>query len=133
MRKDRESRLDKFLKLLSETGNVTRSAALAKIDKGSIYLLRKEDSDFAEKMNDARMVAFELLEEEAIRRAVEGVDKNIYYKGELIDSIKIYSDKILLALLKANSPEKYSKHIVNHNPDIANLLNKSISRLKNSS
>jgi len=130
MRKDRKIKLDKFLKLLSETGNVTKSALSAKIDKSYIYQLRKDDSDFAEKMSESRMIAFELLEEEAIRRAVEGVDKNIYYNGKVIDSIKVYSDQILLTLLKANAPEKYSKHIVNHNPDIAHLLNKSISKLK---
>ena len=130
MTKETVIKLDNFLKYLTQNGNVSKSAKKANIDRSYIYQLRKDDIEFSKKMIDARSIAFDLLEEEALKRALEGVNQKVYYKGEVVDSVKVYSDKLLLALLKANNPEKYAENIINRNPDIANLLSKSLMKNK---
>jgi hypothetical protein len=48
----------------------------------------------------------QLLEDEAMGRAVEGVEKPISVNGEL-KTIREYSDTLLIFLLKGAAPEKY--------------------------
>jgi len=52
-----------------------------------------------------------LREEEAHRRAVDGVKEPVYYKGARVDTIAKYSDKLLELLLKADQPAKYREHV----------------------
>ena len=68
---------------------------------------RYKHEDFAAQWDEAMQVAVDALEAEARRRAVEGVDEPVYYKGQLIDTIKKYSDNLLITLLKAHRPEKF--------------------------
>src|SRR5215468_7479743 len=53
-----------------------------------------------------RQVA-EILEDEAIRRAVEGVPKGVHYQGQECGTETVYSDGILMFLLRGANPEKY--------------------------
>ena len=62
---------------------------------------RKDDPDANERLTEAALVGTQGLVSEAIRRAVHGVDKGVYYKGELVDTQKEYSDSLLTTLLKA--------------------------------
>lgn len=67
-------------------------------------------------------VRVNLAEDELLRRAIEGVDKPIYYKGQQIDTVKEYSDTLLQMMLKAGKPDKYSeKHKVDHGGLVLNL------------
>jgi hypothetical protein len=47
-------------------------------------------------------------EEEADRRAVDGTKKGIWYKGKRVGHELEYSDTLLLALLKAGDPDRFS-------------------------
>ncbi len=49
----------------------------------------------------------DLLDAEARRRAVIGIDKPVFYKGEVVGSITKYSDSLLMFLLKAHRPQKF--------------------------
>lgn len=96
-----------FLAQLAATGNVSIAAEKADIDRTHTYNWRYKHDDFAAQWDEAMQVAIDALEAEARRRAVEGVDEPVYYKGELIDTIKKYSDNLLVTLLKAHRPEKF--------------------------
>ena len=45
--------------------------------------------------------------QEARRRAVTGIDKPVFFKGEVVGSITKYSDSLLMFLLKAHRPQKF--------------------------
>ena len=49
------------------------------------------------------------LEDEAIRRAREGVDEPVFYKGEHCGNVRRYSDTLLIFMLKARKPDVYRK------------------------
>lgn len=50
------------------------------------------------------------LEDEAHRRAFEGVDKPVFYQGDECGTIREYSDTLAIFLLKAHNPEKYREN-----------------------
>jgi len=50
----------------------------------------------------------QILEAEAYRRAVEGVEKGVYHDGIRIDTERIYSDTLMVQALKAHDPDKYA-------------------------
>jgi hypothetical protein len=91
---------------------------------------RREDEAFAEQFAEARADAADNLEREAMRRAVQGVERPVIYRGEVASAwvdgegnyvpkgspqaaqlvplaIREYSDTLLIFLLKAARPEKY--------------------------
>jgi hypothetical protein len=49
------------------------------------------------------------LEDEAFRRAVTGVDKPVFQKGECVGFIREYSDNLLTLLLRCRRPEVFHK------------------------
>lgn len=59
----------------------------------------------------AEAQAARTLEDEAVRRAHEGLRKPVRYKGKIVGYETEYSDSLMLALLKANNPEKFREHV----------------------
>ncbi len=53
------------------------------------------------------------LEDEAVRRAREGITRPVRYKGKIVGYETEYSDQLLIALLKAWLPEKYRERVDN--------------------
>ena len=72
-----------FLSTLAASGNVSKSARTAGITSGTAYSLRKTDADFAAAWEVAEEDFADILDEEAIRRAVVGVQKPVVYQGQL--------------------------------------------------
>ena len=69
--------------------------------------MRRHSEDFAAQWREALEEGTDLLDAEARRRAVTGIDKPVFYKGEVVGSITKYSDKLLMFLLKAHRPQKF--------------------------
>lgn len=68
----------------------------------------KRDPEFAEQVRAAEEAATARLEEAAMRRAVDGVDRPVYQQGKLVGHEKVYSDHLLMRLLEARDPSRYS-------------------------
>ena len=100
-----------FLAALAETGNVTRSAEIAGVERTICYRDRREREEFAEAWADAIEQATDTLEEEARRRALEGVTKPIYQGGKLVGHELRYSDTLMIFLLKAHRPKKFRDNV----------------------
>jgi hypothetical protein len=101
---------DIFLDLLAQTGSVIESAqAVGFTTTSYLHKLRKEDEDFAERWADAIAAAGDVLEQEAIRRARDGVMDPVFYKGEVVGHKLNYSDQLLMFLMRGNNPEKYNQ------------------------
>lgn len=100
-----------FLTALAKQGTVTAACESARIERSTAYRAREAHEDFKQEWNAAREAFAELLEKEAIRRAVKGVRRARYFKDELLRYEREYSDTLLLALLRANNPQKYKERM----------------------
>lgn len=98
-----------FLEALKRTGMVSAAAAAAGVGRRTVYDHRKVDEAFAEQWDDVVEDALEEMEAEAYRRAVVGVHKPVFHAGQLVGTIREYSDQLLIFLLRARRPEKYSE------------------------
>jgi hypothetical protein len=65
------------------------------------------DPDYQAEFEEAHKEACDRLEQEARRRAVEGVDEPVFYKGEHCGVVRKYSDTLLIFLLNGAMPHKY--------------------------
>jgi hypothetical protein len=66
---------------------------------------RKDDKKVNEALTEAERVGTQGLVSAAIQRAVHGIDKDVYYKGEVCGQQREYSDGLLQTLLKAKVAE----------------------------
>jgi hypothetical protein len=68
--------------------------------------LRRTDKEFAASMADALKEGADRLEDEALRRAKDGVDEPRFYQGEVCGYVRKYSDTLAILLLKARRSRK---------------------------
>ncbi len=101
-----------FLAAFAELGNVKEAAKLAGVSRMTAWRHKTSDPEFAKKFADAEQEAADLLEKEAWRRATEGTDEPVFYKGDQCGTIKRYSDNLLMFLLRGVRPEKYRERFV---------------------
>lgn len=102
-----------FIAAYAECGTVTRAAEIAEIDGTMHYDWIKSDTDYAKACEAAYEQAGERLEQEARRRAVEGVQKPVFYQGQQCGVVNEHSDTLLIFLLKGAKPEKYQERVRN--------------------
>lgn len=106
-----------FLAAYSETGNIRQSCIIAKIHRAT-HKAWMQKPEYVEKFQAAHDEATDRLEQEARRRAVEGVDEPVYGSGGQdgngraigtvhVGNIRKYSDALLMFLLKGSRPDKF--------------------------
>lgn len=95
-------------------GSAKEAAKLAKWNIADVYRRRRSNKVFKAKFEAARKLGGHMLEDEARRRALQGVAEPQFYKGEPIIGddgeqvvIRRYSDDLLKFLLRGIFPEKY--------------------------
>ncbi len=71
------------------------------------YNWRKGDEAFATAWDEALDAGTDALEDEAVRRAHEGVEEPVFYQGEEVARVRKYSDNLLMFLLKGRRPERF--------------------------
>jgi len=97
----------KFLEALSDTCNVSDACRIASVARSTAYERRDEDTEFAKGWDRSVRIGAETLEDEAFRRARDGVDEPVFYQGAVCGTVKKYSDTLLIFLLKGAKPVKY--------------------------
>ena len=97
----------RFLAEFSRCGNILRAAKSVKVGRRTVYNWLAADEQFGQRYEEALEDALDELEEEARRRAVDGVDRPVYQGGKKVGSIREYSDTLLIMLLKAKRPETF--------------------------
>ena len=102
-----QKQITTFLSFLAETAHVSKSAKAAGASRQAFYQLRQRDSTFAQSWGEALSMGADLLEEEAIRRARDGWEQPVFYKGVAVGTVRKFSDVLLIFLLKGAKPEKY--------------------------
>lgn len=114
---------EKFLAYLAETGSLMGALVRLKqydkfeISKKSVQTLLNRYETFRSMYDEALDTYAFKLEEEATRRAVDGVNKDIFYQGEYVTTQKEYSDTLLVKLLEANN-QKFKKQGAGGNTNI---------------
>ena len=102
-----------YLAAYAATGGKGLAAKLAGIDRSAIYQPGwRDDPQFQEALERARLMAIDVLEDEATRRAVEGWEEPVgWYKGEAGGYVRRYSDNLLMFKLKGELPQKYAERV----------------------
>ena len=90
---------------------MTYACRAARLPRARAYEWREADPDFAKAWDDAVERGTDALEDEAVRRAMQGVLKPVYQGGKKVGAIREYSDTLLIFLLKARRPEKFKERI----------------------
>jgi len=98
-----------FLARLRESANVSAAARAAGLSRSSAYALRSRDPEFRAAWDEALEEALDDLEAELRRRAIEGVDKPVFYGGKECGSVKSYSDTLGMFLLKSRRGEVFAE------------------------
>jgi hypothetical protein len=96
-----------FLDLLAETGNVSRAASTCNLPRRTLYCCRATDPAFAAAWEESLEIGLDALEDEAMRRAREGVEEPIFNGGLRCGTVRKYSDLLLIFLLKSRRPQRY--------------------------
>lgn len=102
-----KARDKKFFDGIEAGYGVGLAARQAGYGRTSVYNYRNEDPEFAEQWDEAKENYIEELEAEADRRAIEGIEKDVYYQGRKVGTQREYSDALLMFRLKAMAPERY--------------------------
>lgn len=99
-----------FLEHLARGVSITAAAQAAGVGRRTVYEWRAADQTFAEAWDSALDEGSDLLEDEALRRAVHGVSRPVAVGKQVVDVVE-YSDVLLIFLLKARRPERYRDNV----------------------
>lgn len=100
-----------FLAALSEAWSVKKAAEQAGVAFQRFYELRKVDAQFADEWASAFESGTQRLEDEAVRRGLEGYDEETRgADGEILRSVRRFDSALLQQQLKARRPEVYREN-----------------------
>ena len=80
---------------------------MAGISRDTFYRWLREDATFKKAYEAAPEEAIGTLEDEATRRACEGVERPVFQGSKQVGVIREYSDTLMIFLFKALRPQKY--------------------------
>ena len=106
---DEPAWVDLFLHQLRRHGLINAAATTAGVTKRTVDRLRERSAEFDYAVETALEEAADVLELEARRRAVEGVEKGVYYQGDEVAREVVYSDQLLTTLLKAKRADEFAE------------------------
>ena len=89
-----------FFAALEKTGVVAWAAKAAGVGRRTVYDHLQADPEFGERWQEALDTAADNLEGELIRRAVEGEQVPVYYKGKVVGHKTRKSDTLLMFAIK---------------------------------
>ena len=104
-----------FLAAFAECGTILGAVKAAGVARHTHYVWLKKDEQYKKAFRQACRAAGEMLEQEARRRAIEGVVQLKFHAGQPIIDPRTgqpyvelrYSDILLIFLLKGAMPKKY--------------------------
>lgn len=98
-----------FLKELRVSLNVSAAARKAGIGNSTVYRHRQANARFRAEWDAALTEALDDVESNLFRRAIEGTEKPVFYRGAQVGSVRTYSDALAMFLLRAKRPEVYAR------------------------
>lgn len=101
------------LKYLSAGATCALAAEAIGVHRSTLLRWKAKDKEFADDWDEAVEHGTDLIEEEAIRRAIDGVMRPIFQSGELVGYVREYSDLLLKFLLEGKRPHVYRRGTIN--------------------
>jgi hypothetical protein len=94
-----------FLIAFAVSGQVLKSSEVAGVHWTTHYFWKKRSPKYLEAFHMAEQIAADFMEDEIHRRAFEGIDKPVTWRGEITDTYKEFSDLLAMFRLKKLRPE----------------------------
>lgn len=94
-----------FLNALSVVRYKVKASRTIGVSYATIAKWLEADQEFAEAVAEEELFQAEELSEEIRRRAVDGIDKPVYFQGVLVDTNKAFSDILLIFEAKRRDPQ----------------------------
>jgi hypothetical protein len=98
-----------FLMAYVRTLGIRSAMRLSGVERQDHYFWLKTDERYAELFDQAQEMLADMFEEEVLRRAWQGHDVPITYRGDIKNWYKSYSDQLVMFMLRALRPEKYHR------------------------
>ena len=115
----------------------SKACRIAGLSRSAAYDRRARDQEFADTWDQAIRDGEELLLDEALRRAVDGITEPVVSAGKYVCDVTRYSDRLLEVLLKARLPamfrERYDVRQTvkqEHRLDLSQLSNEELEVLQ---
>ncbi len=105
---------DTFLTAFEKVATINGAAVLAGVARATHYNWLHKDPAYAARFAESEEIATERLEQEARRRALDGVLEPVFYQGEECGAIRKYDTALTIFLLKARRPEVYRERFDAH-------------------
>ncbi len=88
-----------FLKRLADCGEIRAAARASAVSHQTIYRLRRACATFRRACHAALVIARELAEDALATRAMNGVEEEVFYHGEVVAVRRRHDSRLLLAHL----------------------------------
>jgi hypothetical protein len=98
-----------LLEALRAVPIMSRAARKVGIGRERVYQVMREDAEFKAAVEAAQAEGDDNLETAAFKRAVRGVDKGVWHMGQRVGTERVYSDTLLIALLKGRKKHIYAE------------------------
>ncbi len=95
----------RFLEAYANCADISLAAKWAQVRRGMHYYWLENDPGYPPRFQAALRKSVDVFRNEAVRRAVRGTNKPVFYKGRIVGHIQEFSDTLLLAYLKARAEE----------------------------
>src|SRR5262249_25611794 len=92
---------------LAASPSVAAAARAAGVTRAGAYRRRESDPDFAAAWDEALEASTDALVAEMYRRAVEGTERPLLYKGQVVAHVREFSDQLAMFLARAHGPKVY--------------------------
>lgn len=98
-----------FIEALAESGCVDEACKRVGMGRASAYALRARPDAIAFRLawEAALDHAIRALTDAAFSRALNGVSRPVFYKGELIGERRYYDERLTMFLLRYRDPQRY--------------------------
>ena len=92
---------EQFFEALAELGNMSKAAEAVEVSSSTMFNYKRDNLEFKSRCREAMlMYAESVLLAEVDRRAVEGVNKPVFYQGWKCGHIREFSDSLLMFRVK---------------------------------
>lgn len=112
--KDSPEIREKFLKKLREGMTPGVAAAACGLGRRTVFAWKEKDKEFAAAWFDAAEMGIDLMEQEARRRAVDGVKKPVFHAGVICGHVQEYSDSLMTLMLKGRRRDIFNVERFEH-------------------
>ncbi len=103
----REKQRD-FIERLAASASVSDAARYVGMSRQSARDLYNRSAPFRAAWNEALRASISVLAETAFDRAVNGVQEQVWYKGQMIGFREKYNDRLLMFLLRVRDPMNFA-------------------------